>query len=170
MHRLFNHQVRFVLAVIFIVVLGGFFWGWVAISLYIQTGFFAIAIGFLAGFVASLYFERSNSWLYSTVATSFSFLGIFVGKYIIFAYYEQDALFVQGEYSKFYLSLKALLGITPKKFFAYFGHTLATYNFFDFIWSLLAIVTAYVNSRRVSKYKKALYRFKQKLKSGFSKA
>ncbi|TXC82069.1 hypothetical protein [Luteibaculum oceani] len=164
MLQLFNHQIRFVLAVIFVVCFGGFIWGWVAISTYIQTGFFAIAIGFLSGFVASLYFERQNAWLYSTVATSFSFIGIFIGKYIIFAYYEQDVLFVQPEFSKFNLSIKALAGINFTKLAAYFQYTIKNYNFLDFFWSLLAIVTAFVNSRRVSKYKKALYRFKQRLR------
>ncbi|MGB0167265.1 MAG: hypothetical protein ACPF8V_10475, partial [Luteibaculum sp.] len=100
MAKLFNHQVRFLIALLIVVIFGGFLWGFAGIALYIETGFMAILIGFLAGFVASLYFEKDNKWLYPTSATSFSLVGIFVGKYILFAYYELDALFVEPEHSK----------------------------------------------------------------------
>lgn len=164
MAKLFNHQVRFLIALLIVVIFGGFLWGFAGIALYIETGFMAILIGFLAGFVASLYFEKDNKWLYPTSATSFSLVGIFVGKYILFAYYELDALFVEPEHSKLNLTWKALTRINLSKLKAYSDYTAENFDFLDFFWALLALVTAQVNAMRVSRYKLAIYRFKQNLK------
>ena len=160
MSKMLQHQIRFIIATLIVVAIGGFLWGWVGIALYFETGFVAIAIGFLAGFVASLYFERENGWIYPTLASSFSLLGIFIGKYMLFAYYA-DELFVMAEKSTFTLSLKAILGLSAKNLKAYMAYSAENFDFYDFIWSFLALITANVNARRVRKYKLGIYRLKQ---------
>lgn len=165
MSREFKHQIKFLIATLLVVIMGGYVWGWVGLALYIETGFFAIAIGFLSGFTASLYFERENGWIYPTVASWYALLGIFIGKYILFAYYAAE-LFVEAEASKFEIAGKALLTLNGKNLKGYIEYSSETLNFYDLVWAILAIITANVNARRVRKYKLALYRFKQKIKKG----
>ncbi len=82
---------------------------------------------------------------------------------MLFAYYELDGLLLLPHDSKLYLAWKAISGISVEKVKAYSNYSATHADFFDLIWAFLALITAQVNAMRVSRYKRAIYRFKQRL-------
>ena len=152
---------RFFISQLIVCCVGGILWGYFGISYYIETGMFAIIIGFLCGLVSSIYYSKTFSWIYVNGAVLFSFIGIFIGKYIVYAHLYESDLFL-SEQSKFIVSLKLIAGFGLSKYSRFVDFFYGNFSFIEFIWFTIAIIAAISTTLNFRRHKRFLNSLSQR--------
>jgi hypothetical protein len=108
--------------------LGGGLWALIVVATKSELGMAAWGIGLLCGYAVLLFARGQRGVNYQIVAALSSLLGIFVGKYGTFAYFNQN---------------DALPVLSPAMFSLFFEHVGDFVGGYDLIWVVLALTTAW---------------------------
>jgi len=130
---------RFFISLFIVASIGAILWGYFGISFYIETGMFAIIIGFLCGLVSSIFYAKKFGWVYLNGSLFFSFYGIFLGKYIVYAHLYESSYFLTDQ-SKFLIVFKLISQFSLSKFLRFRDFFNDTSSFIDLVWFLVAII------------------------------
>jgi hypothetical protein len=119
------------------ILLSGAIWGGIAIATDSEIGFIALATGALTGFLVATFAKKNINMIHQLYAVIASVLGIFLGKYITMSY-----VFVKT-FDTTYMS--------PEIWTAYKEMIFSTLEPLDYLFFVLAIVTAWQFTKSTAK-------------------
>lgn len=136
-------------------------WGWLAIAFYVQTGFMAIFAGFMAGLIASLFFEKERRWYYYGVGLFCTIAVLFLGQYIEYAFLYEENMLAELNLKKFNASVYTLISIQLSKVSGFIRFFSRESGFLEWFWLMLAVATYTYQLKKIPEYQKKWYELKR---------
>lgn len=137
-------------------------WLYIAIKLYIDTGFFALLIAYFIGIKTALSYRRETAFFYWLYAGFTSVTFYWLGTYLIYAYYHGVAQ-IEDDLSVFTIAFRIIANTTSETVGNFALHHITNFGFFNFLWPTLTFIIALVTARRVVSYKQQWRKFKKML-------
>lgn len=119
------------------ILLSGAIWGGIAIATDYEVGYVALATGALTGFLVAIFAKRNINFIHQLYAVVGSIFGIFLGKYIAISYFANQ-LYDTGYFNS-------------EIWAAYKESIISTLEPMDYLFFVLAIVTAWQFTKTTSK-------------------
>ena len=144
----------------------GYLWGLCYVVQSFETFLFSILLGFITGFIASLYFSKGHGLFFPLSAFLATLWGFITAKYIIYAYLNLGFYVVDIETNKIWMCLQILFRMDDLYgFWDQLGSQITT---FDKVWLSLAILFSTIFGSRVRSHKRKFYLFKKQFSNWYN--
>ncbi|MFT6845325.1 MAG: hypothetical protein ACJAUV_001518 [Flavobacteriales bacterium] len=152
---------KYYLWMLFITMIGVYIWCYFAFSFYIISGFTAVLIGFIMGVFTALNYDRENGVFYWMAAGISSLTAYYLGKYLIFGFYN-GLIDIHAD-----LNIASAVGLiflktSSTSLINFIQFHLNHYDFFDFLWPTATLIMALYHAQKVLVYKQYWHKIKKR--------
>jgi len=148
------------LAVLFgVSTFAGYLWGLCYVAQHFETFVFSILLGYLTGFVASLYFSKNFRIFYPFTAFFATLWGFILAKYIIYAFLHLENYVTDIESNRAWMSF--LIMIKLEDFSGFWNQIGSQLTDLDVLWIIIAIIFSVIYGSRVRSHKRKIYLLKK---------
>lgn len=157
-----KHLIKYWFWVTVIIITSTLLWSFLAIKLYVTSGFIAIAVGYIIGVCTAINSDRENAFFYWMASGVSSFFTYYLGKYIIYEYF--SGLIDIEANRNILVTFSTILFKTERSTVAAFAHQhIQNFDVFDFLWPCATIIIALINARKIVAYKQKWNKLKKRL-------